>query len=229
MFRLGLFVLLVLSCLVVRPNDLQAQQGDQAQTARFKAFLGSRHYKRLLLQVIAKKDLVLNRACTTGSFMIEMEASTLNTAVEMPEGADWPAKGTWSQKFKVTRCDLTTIENVIVISQNGQQPQVGLLIPGETVASMELMRDAMQGVIPAAYAEAGNRGKKNCKNIRVMDSTLRDRASIVAELKQGRRVTQWFEDWIVDACGEEITVYLRFHWDDGKQGTVFNVRNAPFQ
>jgi hypothetical protein len=128
-------------------------------------------------------------------------------------GSTIPEGGQWIDHAIVNRCGTNTQRNLLIIARGQKQLQAVALLPGETIASPLLQRDAMtSGMVPVTV-------KLGCdhRSIAVIDTALS------GPVAQG---VPWKEDWTYAGCGKMAVVTITFS-PDGKGGAYFSATLKP--
>jgi hypothetical protein len=147
-------------------------------------------------------------------------AGTLVLApIDFPDGLANPTRGAWFARYRLERCGDAKLYNVLfVASGNGALPTARTYYPGATIASPELVNDAMPSVMSGAQARAG---LKDCKDVDVFDMRVTEPVHDVVE---GDRTIPgvWKETWTLRMCGQMHDVAVIFRPDASGSGTAFH-------
>lgn len=127
------------------------------------------------------------------------------------EGRVNPKSGVWMESVDMLVCGERKKTRYFVMAQNGAEPRMLLMLPGDSKADPMLQRDAM---MYALIAVASDEKTKACNK----------RPNVVTTKYQSRddKSGAWVEDWTVDVCGSEKVVVMTFQPD--KTGTTISTK-----
>jgi hypothetical protein len=130
-----------------------------------------------------------------------------------------PSGGRWTETYTFDGCSQSGVFNVMTfIDKTGQIRTVGLL-PGTTLASPGLQRDASEAAFIGAFLRAPA-GCKPSQLQRIIDTAFAGFSGAPAvDVPPGRDPRPWRENWTVLVCNVEVTVPLHFTPD--ATGTKF--------
>lgn len=132
-----------------------------------------------------------------GQYSIQPQTISVLQPIEMSDGGERPASGAWRLGYAAQRCGTAKRFNALYIVRDGGVPSAQALVPGATIAGVQLMIDTIKIAAPALLAVA-----KDCKDLRVADTRL---AQPVTQLG-----VPWREEWQFLRCGETIDVPINF-------------------
>ena len=119
--------------------------------------------------------------------------------------------GRWKDRVKVDRCGKEIIHNVLVDVRPGQNPMIGLLLPGDTGATPEMQErgEVVKKAIDAAMTGASCTDSSTL----IISDTQPDKVlSAVAVDKSGHITSgRWSEIWSFRACGKATPVSVEFN------------------
>jgi hypothetical protein len=117
-----------------------------------------------------------------------------------------PVTGRWRFIGLVEGCNASHIFTILYdFGPNRQLKRIGLL-PGTTVADMQLQREALQHV----GTGVANLVPKDCEKIDYIDTKFLGFAETVPDIPAGSNNRAWDEEWTVKACGVTGIVPLHF-------------------
>lgn len=167
-----------------------------------------------------RKVLSLQQDCT-GKYSVFPLSMGFVEPMEFNSDSIYPTQGVWTTRFKFDRCNESIVYNAIFMAQKGKKPKIGLLVPGNTRTSPQLMRDLYsQGVILVTEIKRKN---KECKEIRVLNTEVtKEPFSLKSDGKTFHGA--WEEQWTVKNCDEIIEMTFCFiptddggtNWSSGK-------------
>ena len=118
-----------------------------------------------------------------------------------------PVEGTWTFRFKFTRCNSTIVYNAYAVAQQGNKPKLVALVPGTTLTDPQLLRDVFTGGVSSGIATKAK--DKSCKDTYVLNTRVSKKPHILEE--DGRkRLSAWQEEWLVKHCDEKIPMSFCF-------------------
>lgn len=191
---------------------------ELAASKLFMGYLKGTVRNQLVIDFIATMDRKDGQACNQPYF-IRIVSITVVRPVLIGPGSLAPDDGSWSEKLSAQRCGRTSIVNIMFVAGEAPMPRPVELLPGMTAASAQLMRDALPVASAAATAVAEKQkpGARNCKQMRVSDTsgpTITGDRRMEPNSAVGRA---WFETWTFDVCGTQAAVKVNF-WENMKTG-----------
>ncbi len=142
------------------------------------------------------QDKAFDQSCDSG-YRIQPLSISVQSPIEMPDGAEQPVSGVWRFVFDAQRCGSTKRYNALFVIRDGALPRAQPLVPGATITSVQLMIDTLNNAKVLLLALA-----KDCKTLIVVDTRVT------------RPLTQlgasWGEEWQFLRCGETIDVPINF-------------------
>jgi hypothetical protein len=119
------------------------------------------------------------------------------TPVDFTEGSEHPKSGAWFEFVEMNICEEHRKTKYLVMAQNGNEPRLNLMLPGDSQADPFLQRDAMQHALIASMQAPD---LKNCRDGKIVDTKF------VNKDASG----PWYEDWTVKGCGVSHLVRMSF-------------------
>jgi hypothetical protein len=178
--------------------------------------LFSQDFLREMYEAAVKMDRALGTACTE-QYTIQPVNLFVVHPIDFPEGATHAVSGEWVQRYDAVRCATTKRFNMIFAVQPDGTTHSRMLLPGNTMASLRLMLEAIPGVGAAASAELG----KDCRETMIADTTVAQGPHTFFEGGKSFEGV-WIENWTVQGCGKTMVARVRFI-PDGKNGTHFTI------
>ncbi len=167
--------------------------------------------------VAQDKKFGLQSGCISQSRVKPIESLVLSP-IEFPDGQQNPTRGAWFSRYEFERCSESKIYNVLFMANgSGAAPMARTYYPGATIASPNLINDAMPSVVSGALARSG---LKKCKDADVFDMRVIVPAHDVTE---GDKIFRnvWSEGWTLRMCGKLNDVEVTFTPDANGGGTTF--------
>jgi hypothetical protein len=122
-----------------------------------------------------------------------------------PDGA--PISGMWKEVVLVQGCSRSGIFNVATGVDNSGGVHVFAMLPGTSIASSQLERDAVNYALIEARAKA----LPNCADIHVVDTAFESYADTANPgVEPGREARTWHEKWTVQGCAASIMIEMTF-------------------
>ncbi len=209
-------LLLLLWCAPLQAETL-ANVHDLAQAPRINAYIKSAEARAELLRLGQEQDkrLGLARDCRDQA-VVNVKGLVLLRPVELPEGAAHPAQGAWQYRYTLERCGQIKIYNAVAVAgKDGAPPVFQPYFPGETLADVALVRDAMVPALAAAALAA--KPDKSCRQVDMLDMR-------VVEGQKGRADAPWKEVWSILFCGRQGDAEISFMPDKDGKGTTFSAK-----
>ena len=169
---------------------------DLADTP-FAAFLGSEGYRRAQVAAVMRVDQAAGEFCETG-YQVQLERMVIDVPVRMDEGDNVPRTGKWIERFRVTRCDRTTLFNTSAEVDPSGQLQITPVAPGETQQPFATITDLLPVLLPMAEFEG-------CDQRILKDTKVGVPDGYVKEVPDGV-----YETWTVQGCDELVDLVLLF-------------------
>lgn len=145
-----------------------------------------------------------------GQMQVTAKQILLLSDIELPDEKSNPVRGMWQVRYDLTRCGETKLYNIIwQADPAGEQPRVLAYFPGNSLASLQLIRDAMQLTTGLAKARLGAASCESPNQVLVSDMRVDELPHQVIE---GDRTFEkvWTEDWTFAVCGKSVTAHMRF-------------------
>lgn len=145
--------------------------------------------------------------------------SLVLSPIDFPDNRPNPTQGAWFSRYQFERCGEIKLYNVLFVANpDGTVPTARTYYPGSTIASPELVNDAMPSAIAGALARAGLR---NCKNVDVFDMRVSEPTHDVVD--GGKTFKDvWSETWTFRMCGHVGDAAVTFIPDARGGGTTYN-------
>jgi hypothetical protein len=209
---LGLFIL------VASPVGAETLSDGRAlnPSSPLGKYLFSMDFFKGMHVVAYQADRTLGIGCD-GKYDIKPLNLVVLKPVELPDGAPQATSGAWAYRYDAVRCGAAKRYNMLMIAQPGAAPRANMLLPGDSIASPQLMMDAVKVVGANATSSLGS----ECKELQIFDTALTQGPHTVTE---GDKAFQgvWKESWTFQGCGKQVAVPVTFI-PDGKGGTTFAV------
>ncbi len=178
-------------------------------------YLASSEVRKTLIDVAVRLDRAFGIECI-GDYQIKLETLTIQSPINLPDGAAHAASGAWRLGYDATRCGEIKRYNVQFAAKPGTAPEPGMLAPGSSIASFQLYADAMTGSYVVASARLGG-----CKEARLFHTTLTKAPHAETEGDKVRNGV-WNEDWTFAGCGKRVVLPMKFTpAPDG--GTIWSI------
>jgi hypothetical protein len=180
-------------------------------------------FSRPMLETMYRRGLEQDRklglqADCKSQYRVKPFVSLVLSPIDFPDGKPHPTQGAWFSRYRFERCGDAKLYNVLfVANRNGTAPTARAYYPGSTIASPELVNDAMPSVIAGALVRSGRR---DCKEIDVFDMRVTEATHNVAE-GNGTLKDVWSETWTFRMCGQMNDVAVTFISDANGGGTTF--------
>lgn len=159
----------------------------------------------------------LQAGCISQARVKPVESLVL-APIDFPDDRQNPVKGAWFARYQLERCSDAKLYNVLFIaSGDGTAPMARAYYPGATIASPELVNDAMPSAVSGALARSALKG---CKDVDVFDMRVTEP---VHEVVAGDRTIQgvWSETWTLRMCKQLQEVAVTFIPGADGSGTTF--------
>ena len=221
-------------------TTMAVESGAQAETAVTGAVLGpqskilqyvvSRPQVQTLLIEGRRQDMALHlqAGCNDGLQVRPKQLIIINT-VDLPDGQANPVSGSWEVRYDLKRCgDAKAYSTVFAADPKGGTPTVVASLPGETIASLLLIHDALGKTAMLANAKAGAARCEKVDQVVLADMHVDEQPH---RLVEGNDVHErvWNETWTFDVCGRAVVAQMRFVPDPRGGGTDWTARFAGDQ
>lgn len=130
--------------------------------------------------------------------------------IDLPDDRSNPVKGSWQVRYDLVRCGETKLYDVVLVADPaGGKPTVAAHFPGDSIAGLRLVRDAIAQTAALANGKAGDAACKRVEQVIVADMRVVERPHRVVD---GDHVYEnvWNERWTFDVCGRPIVAMMRF-------------------
>lgn len=215
-FRVLFFLFLLI------PNSalfVCAPAGAQTvDAAKFQAYITSSKYQGKVQQAIASISPEVFQKCPT----LQSSGSKVTLLKSVEFGQDGiPSSGSWVNRFPVSGCGNDTTLNIFfTATADGPEVKSFIGLPGSTIASPVLQRDAMLSAV-GAFATV----EHDCKSVPIVKNThfggFGTKSVPIAPPKAGEKLSAWWELWAMSGCGHVLDVPINFVTD--ATGTKFLV------
>ena len=180
---------------------LSAKADPIPMSPELKAFLIRPDQRQAVIGMMGQQWRTIFENCTSPKFQ------GMNVLITSPPKLDadgTPVSGEWRMIGRVEGCGETRILNVEYLFTPDGQMKILALLPGTTVASFRLQRDAM------LYAVTGmmKLSPKDCKDIKDIDTKFVGFEDTGPP--NGAGVRPWKEEWTMRACGVAGIVTMHF-------------------
>ncbi len=163
------------------------------------------------------KKFSLQPGCMS-QYRVKLVESLVLSPIEFPDDQQHPTQGAWFLRYLFQRCGDSKLYNALFVANgNEAAPTARAYYPGSTVASPELVNDAMPSVISGALDRSGLR---DCGDIDVFDMRVTEQIHDVVEGDKTIRDV-WNETWTLSMCGQMHDVAVTFMPDRNGSGTKF--------
>ncbi len=171
--------------------------------ANFVGYLFGAETNQALRDFAARWDRNLGQPCA-GSYTVDMLQTrvTLLQPIDTPAAGKPPVEGLWQYQFTAQRCGKAKTFNAMVMARKDNDPLYIGLVPGQTQADPNLIRDALGQLELSTKADVKAHHSKTCKDFMVTDTQV-----VTPPAAKGERFE---ERWVLRYCGEERTVPLCF-------------------
>lgn len=217
--RAGIRLSLLLA-LVMLPGGNAARAQPQtlspAESSRlFQVFLLSPQFRAYLAEQVVKTEPPASLAeCNRMTARLDLDAHRvfIDVPIAMAKGANAPVGGIWRHQIPVDRCGTMVRRTLLVQAQADGKLRAIQLLPGETIANVQLQIDALRAAVHQVAARTG------CKaSVRVTDTKVEQ------PFDEGR----WTEVWTFSACGARTQRVVQFSPPASGPGTIYTVGDDP--
>lgn len=194
-----------------------APSQDPAQ--RFQGYVTSDGYKKMIGQLAVMGDTISAPDCKEHKPQ-ERASLTIYGPPHFEAGVH-PVSGLWVDRIKMSRCGVTTFQNILIqANKEGQPPRAALMMPGTTMANPPLQNLIMKDVLD-------NLAKKKCSDQSqiIPVDTKHEKESKAIKLDDKGMIVDgaWKETWTLKACGK-VTNFSVDIAADGKGGLTHKVK-----
>jgi hypothetical protein len=164
----------------------------------------------------------LQSGCTS-QYQVKPVGSLVLAPIDFPDARQHPTKGAWFSRYQLERCGDSKLYNLLFVADSsGAAPTVRTYYPGSTIASPELVNDAMASVISGALVRSG---LGSCRDIDVFDMRVTEQ---VHDVVQGDKTIKgvWNETWTLRMCGQMHDVAVIFIPDANGGGMTYTSGSA---
>ena len=173
-----------------------------------KAFLMRPEQQQAVIGMIGRQWRTIFENCPSPK--LQGTSVLISTQPKFDSGST-PVSGEWRMVARVEGCGETRILNVeYLFAPDGQMKRL-VLLPGTTVANLQLERDALMYATTAMLKLT----PKDCKDIKYIDTKFTGFEDTVATNGAGGR--PWKEEWTLRACG--VTGAVTMHFSPDATGT----------
>jgi hypothetical protein len=208
-------------CVPHKAAETVRDAGQLETSPKIAEYLRSGHYVQALHRIgmYWQQKHHVDTECPEEAFIKPGQVVVLQPIVHR-KGDAYPQSGAWQQRFEFARCGQKKTCNAIFLATPSAPPQVQPLPPGDTIASLQLLHDARQAAMMAAYLKLGpqEEGKK-CRDMEIVDTKLISPPPMGLLPKSG----PWVEEWTIDCCGKPVAVTADFA-PNGRGGTSFHFK-----
>ena len=181
-----------------------------------KHIFGSQQSMQKLYEVGSYYESVLerNKGCESKVNIIPVAIGIVKP-IAYDKSKTYPDSGMWSTRFKLIRCENTSIYNALFMAEPDKAPKAIALYPGESLTDPQLFMDTVQKAVLLLKASEekllSSCDKKD--NIFYISNT-----KVSSPVKDGR----WAEEWEFKVCTQHKSVLVEFTPDE--KGTKFLVK-----
>lgn len=168
-------------------------------TPEFVAFLGSTAYADYVRQQINARELPWLRAECAELKLVSRYSIGIMQPIRFAAGSAVPESGQWIDRANVDRCGAPAVRSLLITAHGGGKLEAYGLLPGRTIASPLLQRDALPIVTMACLD----------KELRIANTQ---------PLPGANPPAPWQEEWSFVGGGKNAIVTVDFV-PDGKGGT----------
>jgi hypothetical protein len=205
MVRFGAFGAIACAIAAALPCSVNAQLSPQ-----MNAFLSSNGYAKYAEERLNEYEPAPLRAkCAQIKLTGRVRSAVFDPPPTFPSGVV-PETGEWIDQLKVDRCGTPAQRNLYLIARGKGQLQAVSMLPGETITSPVLQRDALK-VVPIVALD-----KMKCEAAQV--AVIDTKVSVAPAPNR-----PWQEEWTFGGCDQMIALAVDFV-PDGKGGTTFSVK-----
>jgi hypothetical protein len=191
-----------------------------SQAQRFQAYATHEGYKQMVGQLALMGDTISFPDCKTRKPVARNELIIFAPPV-FAEGLH-PVSGLWKDQIKMDHCGSPGYQNVLIRAQNnGQPPQVALMMPG-----LSATNSAMQNLIMTDFLkELGDKHKCTDQTKILPVDTKLEKETKPRKLDQNGMLVEgaWKETWMFRACGKDVKASVDLQ-ADGKGGLGHKVK-----
>jgi hypothetical protein len=200
--------------MMLAPMAAHGQDRAGTISAQFAGVLQAQQHKDVLLQAAKQSTTWIRHGCNSGAFKPLPAVRIWKPAGFGANGS--PIEGIWGESIEASGCGMTRILNVATIVRSPGVLVSQVLAPGETKADPLLQQDASRFVFAASVSVA-----PGCRQAFIDDTKVvgQEPASSDARLVAPVEV----EQWTVSACGQNVTVEVKFLPVAGKIDIVAHV------
>jgi hypothetical protein len=193
----------LVACLPAAHAERITNLADVQSDDPFVGYMFGAETNQALRDFSARWDRNMGQACA-GPYTVDMLLTrvTLLQPIDTPTQGKPPVEGLWQYQFTAQRCGKAKVFNTLVMARKDKEPLYIGLVPGQTQADPNLIRDTLGQLELGAKAEVKAKGGKACKDFAVMDTLVQTPAAPKGE--------RFEERWVLRYCGEERTVPVCF-------------------
>jgi hypothetical protein len=188
--------------------------------SRITSYVTGAEVKKSLLQVAVMWDKMLGINCSE-SYDVEIKPENifLVSPMSMGEADKHPTEGIWSYRFAAKRCGEAKYYNVAFLGNKSTPPKLIALIPGQTMASPQLVLDTVNQVSIAIKSFTDAKQGTKCDDFAFTDSTVNIPPAA------GNPRSQFEEVWSYRYCGNIKPITVCFSPNQETGGMSF--RTTP--
>ena len=209
--RLGVLVWLTVLFGPVARAETAVAGAAVAPGSRIFEYVVSQPQREAMFAEGHQQDMALHlhSDCTEQQQVHPQRLVVLQT-IDLPDDRVSPVSGVWHVRYDLVRCYDTKRYNVIFAADpQGGKPRIVASFPGESLASLRLLRDAMGLTAATANAKAGEARCAKAQQVVLADMRVDQMPHRVVE---GDEVFEnvWNETWTFDVCGHPVAAAMRF-------------------
>lgn len=214
MSRTLIFVVMVLGWMPIGFAEAEtvARSQDLRPNSPITKYMASHPSVERMYEIGTSADRDLERVCSQGPYNVEPISFHIVRPVTLAKGATHPDAGVWVARFRFDRCGESFVYNALMFARQGQPPEAGLFVPGETSADPVVFRDMKEPLAAITMLGADKATGKSCTDNTTLkiEHTTAPVAQENVVLPDGRRDRVMNEIWTMRACGATVPVKVQF-------------------
>lgn len=204
-------------CIILNNNVFAEKVSDVRLLVKGSAlhnFIFSQNAYQKMYEFAVFFDRKLSIDCNS-RYEIHPKKLNILVPINLPDGASEPTEGAWKYQFEAERCNQKKIYNMLAGLQN-DGIQYGPLMPGNSISSPILKKDAMKAAFAGAVIKNGTTCRENIEIYEVETVQFPDDF----DLPPNKRQSSWVDKWVFLVCGKIISSEIEYT-PDGNGGTDF--------
>lgn len=166
-------------------------------------YFASQEYQKLLYDFGVywdRKVLNIQENCMS-QYTINPISFAILKPLKFSSTSATPIEGTWTYRYKFTRCGESIIYNALNIARDNQNPQIVSLVPGTTNCAPMLIKDAYNGIY-ANLVVHNAQNNTTCKTAQVLNTEI--------TMPQTAQNQIWEEKWTIKECDNTVETSFCF-------------------